>query len=176
MVKDVFPFFAIAWPLALLFDKPDTCNPNDVIVKTITRHYHLQRLLKLRLPFETALNKSPGLCPCILIELACRVMVTSFSRENLFTSLGLQVSGLSNNNPNGQAIAKKGKAALTINDYRRLLAMCKSTLGLSWNVPNTIQMLAMHFLERCLWVKSEYFLVCYVAILIHNTLCMFRLN
>ena len=62
----------------------------------------LQRLLKLRLPFETALNKSPGLCPCILIELACRVMVTSFSRENLFTSLGLQVSGMSNNNANGQ--------------------------------------------------------------------------
>ena len=36
--------------------------------------------------------------------------------------------------------------------------MCKSTLGLSWNAPNTIQMLAMHFECPDLLPKAQHIL------------------
>lgn len=127
------------------------CARIPVEAKIINKVLDLQRLLHLRIPNQMELNKSPGLSPSILIELACRVLEIQFSRENIFQALGLSVSG----------VGSSKKSSLSINDYRRLLTMVRSTLGLTWSTSNTMSVLAMHYESAELLPKSQEILKTY---------------
>ncbi len=127
------------------------CGRIPVEAKIINKVLDLQRLLQLRIPNQVELNKSPGLSPSILIELACRVLGIQFSRENIFQALGLSVSG----------VGASKKSSLSVNDYRRLLTMVRSTLGLTWSTSNTLSVLAMHYESAELLPKSQTILKTY---------------